>query len=81
MTIQPLRNMVVMQLRPPQANGGRIQVISDRKAAVREAEVLAIGPECRDVQIGDTVLINLLVTSQVGESYLIAEPHILGTLP
>lgn len=79
MTITPLRNLVVVQLRP-ESNGGPLVVVRKAKPAIRHADVVAVGPECRDVQVGDGVLVNLLVASQIGESYLVAEPQILGIL-
>mgnify|MGYP001579446666 CR=1 FL=1 len=83
MRIEPLRDYVVVTLRPEEGNGhrGGLVVVRAAKNAIREAEVVGVGPECRDIHMGDTVLINLLVASQIGEQYLVPEPTILGTLP
>mgnify|MGYP001594940122 CR=1 FL=1 len=80
MRIEPLRDYVVVTLRPEAGNGRGLVVVRTARNAVREAEVVAIGPECRDIHIGDGVLINLLVASQIKDSYLVPEPTILGTL-
>jgi co-chaperonin GroES (HSP10) len=80
MRIEPLRDMVVVSLRPERTNGGPLVVVRQARAAVREAEVVAVGPECRDVTVGQVVLVNLLTATQVEESYLVAEPTVLGTL-
>ena len=79
MRIEPLRNYVVLKLRPQQSQG-RIQVVRAAKVAVREAEIVAVGPECRDVVVGQVVLINLLVASEIDGRHLVPEPTILGAI-
>lgn len=79
MKIQPLRDVVVVELCENGHATGTIQVVTARKPAVREAVVKAVGPECRDVEVGQVVIVNLLVATRVGEQYLVAEPQILGT--
>ncbi len=78
--IAPLRNLVVVELRPEAGNGHRIQVVSKVRSAVRTGTVVAVGPECREVTVGQGVVVNLLVAHQVEDWYLVAEPQILGTV-
>lgn len=78
MKILPLRNQVLCKLLELAPTNGSIVRVRDTQA-IREAEVLAVGPECRDVQVGQVVIVNRLVLTQIGEQYLTAEPHILGT--
>ena len=78
MKILPLRNQVVCKLLELAPSNGHIVRVRDTQA-IREAEVLAVGPECRDVQVGQVVIVNRLVLTQIGEQYLTAESHILGT--
>lgn len=78
MKILPLRNQVLCKLLALAPGNGHIVRVRDTQA-IREAEVLAVGPECRDVQVGQVVIVNRLVLTQIGEQYLTAEPHILGT--
>ena len=77
MKILPLRNQVLCKLLELAPGNGKIVRVRDTQA-IREAEVLAVGPECRDVQVGQVVIVNRLVLTQIGEQYLTAESHILG---
>ena len=80
MRIEPMRDVVVVKLRAARGWQGKIEVVGGPQAAVREAEVVSVGPEVRDIAVGDVVLVNLLVTSKVADSYLVAEENILGML-
>lgn len=80
MRLTPLRDFVVLRLLPPHQNGGKLVVIATEKA-VREGEVISVGPEVRDVSVGQRILVNRLAASQVGEFHLVSEKNILGTLP
>lgn len=80
MRIEPLRDQVVLKLRAAQEGGVVIVVVGAQEPVVRQGEVVAVGPECRDVGVGQVVLVNLLVASQIGESYLVPEPYILGSI-
>lgn len=79
MTVQlePLWSNVLVRLRPlPEKTGLIIRV--NRDSYAREADVIAVGPECRDVQTGDIVLVTTLVGQVVGEDHLVPESSILA---
>ena len=75
--VKPLRNLVRCRLRPlPDQTGSIIRV--SRFEAARWADVLAVGPECRDVGIGMGILINPLVGQIIGEDLLLPEASVLA---
>ena len=77
--IQPLRNMVVVELEPaPVPALGGLTVIREAQL-IRLARVTACGPEVQDVVPGQRVLVNTAAGTQLNGSLLVAEPTILGT--
>lgn len=76
-SIQPLLNHVLLRLRPLPERTGAIYRVS-RSAYAQEADVLAVGPECRDVSPGDVVLVTTLVGQVVGQDHLVPESSILA---
>lgn len=76
-TLAPLQSNVLVRLRPlPEKTGSIIRV--SRAAYAQEADVLAVGPECRDVKQGDVVLVTTLVGQVVGPDTLVPESSILA---
>jgi co-chaperonin GroES (HSP10) len=80
MRIEPLRNQVVVRVEENGHPRGRIQVVTANRPAVRQAVVVRVGPECRDVGVGERVVVNLLTMTQVGEEWLVAEHQVLGSV-
>lgn len=76
-TLSPLMAHVLVRVRPlPEKTGSIIRV--SRNEYAREADVLAVGPECRDVQVGDVVLVTTLVGQAVNDALLVPESSILA---
>lgn len=76
-TLSPLMAHVLVRLKPlPEKTGSIIRV--SRNEYAREADVLAVGPECRDVQVGDVVLVTTLVGQAVNDALLVPESSILA---
>jgi co-chaperonin GroES (HSP10) len=76
-TLHPLMSHVLIRLRPlPEKTGSIIRV--SRQEYAREAEVLAVGPECRDVSVGDRVVVTTLAGQVVNDAILIPESSILA---
>lgn len=75
--IDPLRNQVLVRLRPLPETTGKIHRVT-RFEPARWADVLAVGPECLDVRVGMGVLVNPLVGTLVGEDVLLPEPSVLA---
>lgn len=78
-TLHPLWSQILVRLRPlPESTGMIIRV--DRNEWARTAEVVAVGPECRDVTVGDVVVVTALVGQQVGDDLLLPESAVLAFL-
>ena len=76
-TTTPLRDLVLCRLRPlPEQTGGIIRV--SRFESSRWADVLAVGPECRDTTVGDGVLVNPLIGTVIGNDLMLPEGSILS---
>lgn len=75
--ISPLRDLLVVRLRPlPEMTGSLHRV--QRNEAARWADCSVIGPEVRDVQAGQGLLVNPLSGQAIGEDLLIPESAVLG---
>lgn len=78
-TTTPRRDFVLLQLHPVATHTGHIHRVSHFES-VRAADVVAIGPECRDYAVGTVVLVNPLVGQFAGDRLVTPEPTILGSL-
>lgn len=78
MKILPLRNMVLVRFEQEREDSP-LYVVRDPKM-VRPARVLAVGPECRDMQVGMVALVNSVAGTAIGEDLLVPESAIVGTL-
>ena len=75
----PLRDNVLVRLRPiAEKTGSIIRVV--HYEASRRADVLAVGPECRDLKVGQGVLVNPLIGSQVGDDLIQPESSVYAIL-
>lgn len=79
MKIQPLRNMVLVCPTNGKSPRSTLHVIAPERV-VCPFRVVAIGPEVRDIQVGQTVLANRLAGTQIGSELLIPESALVGTL-
>ena len=71
--------MLLVRLRPTAPRSQSLVVITAERAA-KQATVEAIGPEVRDVRVGDVVIINAVAGMAVGDSLLVPETAVVGTL-
>jgi co-chaperonin GroES (HSP10) len=76
-TLQPTANRVLVSLRPLPEKTGLIHRVQ-RQEYAREADVIAVGPECRDVKVGDVVLVSALAGQLVGDNVLMPEAAVMG---
>lgn len=77
--LEPLQDRVLVKVRPlPEKTGSIHRVSVMRHEIAREADVIAVGPECRDVQPGQVVLLNSLAGQEVQDKLLVPESTILG---
>ncbi len=79
MTVTPLRNHLLLRPRPLPAQSGRIQRVT-RESVVYACDVLAVGPEVREVQAGDIVYVNILTATGVGTDVVVPETSVLAKL-
>lgn len=77
MRLEPLRDLVLIRLRPLPEKTGLILRVS-RQEFAGWADVVDTGPECVDVRKGDVVLVSVLAGQQVGEEILLPESSILA---
>ena len=78
MTIIPLRNLVLVQLQPDTKKGPLIMVADNRTA--KPATVVAVGPEVRDVKVGQTAIVNIVTGTVIGAHLLVPETAVLGVV-
>jgi len=76
--IQPLRNMVLVELQPEKPQIG-LQVIRAPQA-VRPAKILAVGPEVQDLAVDMVALVNTVAATSINGCLLVPQHAILGTL-
>lgn len=77
LTLQPLRDYVLCEALPDPPKSTLLVTISAPNTAQR-AKVVAIGPECRLVNVGETVLISRHIGQTVGDQLLVQEPYIMA---
>ena len=77
--LEPLRDLIVVRLRPLPDHVGAI-LMPLRQESAREADVVAVGPEVRDVLMGQGVLVSALAGQIVGDDILLPESAVLAYL-
>lgn len=80
MTLQPLQDYVLVTLLPEPPRSTLLHVIALPSRA-QPAEVVAVGPEVRDVKAGERVLVSRLAGQEVGDKVLLREESVLAWLP
>ena len=76
-TVEPLRNNVLVRLRPVAEKTGLIVRVAHFEAS-RWADVLAAGPECRETEVAMPVLVNPLVGAVISDDLVMPETSILA---
>lgn len=76
-TLDPLGNWLLVKLRPlPEATG--LILRTSRNETAMKADVLSVGPDVRDVTVGQVVLVSSLAGQVVGDELLIPESSVLA---
>lgn len=75
--LEPLGARILVRLKPLKSKS-QVIVLPDERQTAREADVLAIGPEVRDVSVGQTVIVNSLAGQQVADEIIMPESAVLG---
>lgn len=74
--LEPLGARILVRLRPTPQKGLIIRV--QQQESARPADVVSVGPECRDVEPGQHVLISSLAGQEVGDQVLLPESSVLA---
>lgn len=78
--LQPLLNQLLIELEPEPAPSSIIAVQRSTEGLARFGKVLAIGPEVRDVQVGQRVMASITAGVEMpGRGILISESAVLAT--
>jgi hypothetical protein len=78
---QPLVSNLIVRLQPEPELSSTIKVQRSTEGLCRYGEILAIGPEVRDLKVGQTVLASIAPGSDMpGIGVLIPETAVLGIL-
>lgn len=75
---EPLWNQLLLVLEPEPAQSSIIQVQKNLVDLTRYATVKAVGPEVRDVKIGQRVLASVTAGVETAQGILITESAVLG---
>ena len=79
MRLQPLQDYILVRLLPEPARSTVLVVLSSPSRA-QPAEVVAVGPEVRDVKPGEKVLVSKLAGQEVGDRVILREESVLAWL-
>ena len=79
MNLVPMRDYLLVRLLPEPPKSERLIVFSS-PARAQPAEIVAVGPEVRDLTPGLKVLISRLAGQDVGDKVLLQEASVLATL-
>jgi hypothetical protein len=74
----PLTNHILLTLEPEPEMSSVIDVQRSHEGLARFGEVTAIGPEVRDVKVGQRVLVSITASVEMPFGHLISEEAILG---
>ena len=73
----PLGDLVVVELLPEPPRSSLLVVITSPSRS-QLAKIVAIGPEVRDVQVGERVLVSRLAGQDVGDKVILQERSVLA---
>ena len=80
-TISPLTNHVILAVEPEPEKSKLIHVQSAVEGLARFARVQSVGPEVRDVKVGQRVLASLTAGAQIADKVtMVTEEAILGVV-
>jgi co-chaperonin GroES (HSP10) len=75
----PLLNHVLLRLEPEPEASSIIAVQKSVEGLTRFGTVTAVGPEVRDIKVGQRVLASITASVQIQDTiHMVAEPAILG---
>lgn len=77
-TLRPLRDLLVVRLRPQATKIGSLHRVGPGEIA-QWADVLRVGPEVRDIREGMGVLINPLAGHEIRDEIMLPESSVLAT--
>jgi hypothetical protein len=77
-SFQPLVNQLLLTLEPEPPQSAIIDVQRATEGLARFGEVTAIGPEVRDVKVGQRVLASITAGVEMPSGMLISEEAVLG---
>jgi co-chaperonin GroES (HSP10) len=75
---QPLVSNLIVRLQPEPEVSTVIQVQKSTEGLCRYGEVIAIGPEVRDIKVGQTVLASVTAGVEMADGMLLSESAVLG---
>jgi co-chaperonin GroES (HSP10) len=75
---QPLVSNLIVRLQPEPELSSTIKVQRSTEGLCRYGEVLAVGPEVRDLKVGQTVLASVTAGVELSDGVLISENAVLG---
>jgi hypothetical protein len=75
---QPLTNQLLITVEPEPPQSTIIDVQRSHEGLARFGEVTAIGPEVRDVKVGQRVLASITAAADTPWGHLISEEAVLG---
>ena len=79
-SFQPLVNHLLLTLEPEPEMSSIIHVQKSLVDLVRYGEITAIGPEVRDLKVGQRVLASVTAGVELADGVLIPETAVLGIL-
>jgi hypothetical protein len=79
-SFQPLLNGLLLTLEPEPEQSSIIQVQKSLVDLVRYGEITAVGPEVRDLKVGQRVLASVTAGVELAAGMLIPETAVLGIL-
>jgi hypothetical protein len=77
-SFQPLTNHVLLTLEPEPEMSSVIAVQRSHEGLARFGEVVGVGPEVRDVKVGQRVLASITASVDIPSGTLISEDSVLG---
>ena len=75
---EPLVNHLLLTLEPEPPQSTLIDVQKSTEGLARFGEVTAVGPEVRDVKVGQRVLASITAGVEMASGVLISEDAVLG---
>ena len=82
MNARPLRNLILVTLRDaPTTSVGLLEVVKFDKTPSMFADTDAVGPDVREVSVGDRIVVSRLQGVTVDNQVLLPETAVLARVP